>query len=614
MPVYSKQAQRDKVRRKIRAATDPENYSYTPGREGDDRLKIDEHQRVGIYARVSTEDPSQTSSFELQQKYYMEMVSKQPKWELVKIYSDEGISGTTMTPRKGLKEMLDDAYNGKLDLIIVKNISRLNRNIEDFLKTIKKLRGKKVGVFFESEGLYSLDTNNMMMLTTLANMAEQESRARSRSMETSLRMRLDHGLPLTPELLGFKKDADGKLVVNPETKNIPITIFFSYIFGYSTELIATKLIALSKKTYRGNISWTAHGIGKILRNERYCGDVLTRKRFKFFPPDVGEGQPKTQKNYGEKPQSYYKNEHESIISRDDFLAVQRIMDNAKYGGTSRLPDLKVIPDGLLKGFVIVHPKWGSFTKDDYINACMSVDGESLEEISEITAEAGTFDLRGYEVADLKLFDDRQVTAVSLGNNDIRFSTSCIRNMSCGDYVELLVHPIKKKLAVRPVSKKSKYAVKWSDPTGNTSRSVACKAFIGTIFDIFEWEIDFRYKLYGCIYRDGNNSACVFSDLNASVLIRKDDYLSSAGIDAEGQLLNQSGRFVRAFSNDSGQGFQNYYSDKSLYEIPDLTREQWQTQIDGIACLTKEKLNITPYEEIRAFLIEELGELFEEVVK
>ena len=290
------------------------------------------------------------------------------------------------------------------------------------------------------------------------------------------------------------------------------------------------------------------------------------------------------------------------------------MDNAKYGGTSRLPDLKVIPDGLLKGFVIVHPKWGSFTKDDYINACISVGGESLEEVNEITAEAGTFDLRGFEVADLKLFDDRQVTAVSLGNNDIRFSTSCIRNMSCGDYVELLVHPIKKKLAVRPVSKKSKYAVKWSDPTGNTSRSVACKAFIGTIFDIFEWETDFRYKLYGCIYRDGNNSACVFSDLNASVLIRKDDYLSSAGIDAEGQLLNQSGRFVRAFSNNSGQGFQNYYSDKSLYEIPDLTREQWQTQIDGIACLTKEKLNITPYEEIRAFLMEELGELFEEVVK
>ena len=604
----------DRVRRRIRAATDPENFSYRPGREGTDQVKFDEYQRVGIYARVSTDNPEQTSSFELQQKYYTEMVSKRPKWHLVKIYSDEGISGTTTAPRKGLNEMLEDSYSGKLDLIIVKNISRLARNVVDFLETIKKLRGKKVGVYFESEGLFSLDTNNMITLSTLASIAEQESRARSRSMETSLRMRLDHGLPLTPELLGFIKDEDGKLTANPQTRNIPKLMFFMYLYGYSTQQIADCLIKLCKRSYLGNIKWTANGVARTLRNERYCGDVMTRKRFKIFAPDVAEGQPKSYKNNGEKPQSYYKNEHESIVSHDDFIAVQRIMDNAKFGGTSRLPELKVIPEGLLKGFVIVHPKWGSFTKDDYINACLSVENVQEDDIKEITAEEGTFDLRGFEVADLKLFDDTQVPAVSLGINDIRFGTSCIRKMNCGNRVELLIHPIKKKLAVRPASDKSKYAVKWSDISGESTRGISCKAFIGTILDIFEWRKGFRYKMYGCIYRDGKYSVCIFSYLDTSVLIRKEEYLSAAGIDASGQLLNLTGRYVRAFSDDPGQGFHGYYEEKSLTELSHLTKEQWQTQIEGRACFAEERLNITPYEEIKEFLRDELGELFEEVVK
>ena len=195
-------------------------------------------------------------------------------------------------------------------------------------------------------------------------------------METSLRMRLDHGLPLTPELLGFVKDENGKLMKNPDTYKIPKLMFYMYIYGYSTRQIADVLTKLSKKTYLGNIKWTAGGVANTLRNERYCGDVRTRKRFKVFAADVVDQ--KTYKNRGEKPQSYYKKEHEEIVSRDDYLAVQRIMNNAKYGGTSLLPELKVIPEGLLKGFVIVHPKWGSFTKEDYLSACDSVDGRGDE--------------------------------------------------------------------------------------------------------------------------------------------------------------------------------------------------------------------------------------------
>ena len=615
MPEQTKQQQRDRVRQRIRAAVDPESYEYTPEKHQTDHVRADEFQRLAIYARVSTNDPNQTSSFELQQKYYQDLVGRYAKWEHVKIYTDEGKSGVTIQHRVGFIEMMDDAFAGKIDLIIVKNISRLARNVVDFLSTIRKLSEKKVGVLFESEAIYSLNSNSHLALSFQATIAEEESRIRSRSMESSLRMRLDHGLPLTPELLGFMHDENGKLVINPETYKIPKLMFSMYLFGYSTKQIADILIKLSKKSYLGNIKWTASGVADTLKNERYCGDVRTRKRFKLFAADVTKQ--KTFKNRGEKPQSYYKDEHDAIISRDDYLAVQRIMSNAKYGGTSLLPSLQVIPEGLLKGFVIVHPKWGSFHKEDYIKASASVDppDESLSEDKVMAARQGDFDLRGYEVADFKLFDDRPVPSVVFQKSgEIRFNMPCIRRMNCGNNVELLIHPIKKQIAVRPSSADNRCSIHWSDGSGQyiESRPVACRAYIGTIFEIFGWKEDYKYRLYGCIYHDGKENACVFSDLSASIYINRDEYLSSAGVDATGQLLSASGNRVRAVSGNLGHAFGNeYYVERSMNELINMSGQEWKTRIEGQICNTGPKLNITSYEELRSFIKEELGELFEE---
>ena len=138
-------------------------------------------------------------------------------------------------------------------------------------------------------------------------------------METSLRMRLDHGLPLTPKLLGFSHDSEGKLIPNPDTMHIPKLMFYMYLYGYSTQQIADALTALEKKTYLGNVKWSPAGVAATLRNERYCGDVYTRKT---FTKDVLSH--KSVKNRGERPISHYYSEHEGIISRDDFIAVQHI--------------------------------------------------------------------------------------------------------------------------------------------------------------------------------------------------------------------------------------------------------------------------------------------------
>lgn len=619
MPTWTSEQQKERVRRRVRAAVDPDSYVYTPEKEKTEHADTDRFLRVAIYARVSTLNPLQTTSFELQQKYYEDLVSRYPKWTLYKIYADEGKSGVTIKERDGFNEMMRDADEGKFDLIIVKSISRLARNVIILLKTVRRLAEKKIGVLFESEAVYSLNDQNHLALTFQATVAEEESRIRSRSMESSLRMRLDHGLPLTPELLGFKKNEDGKLIINPETYKIPKLMFAMYLYGYSTQQIADKLTKLSKRTYLGNLKWSANGIARSLQNERYCGDVRTRKRFKIFAADV-ENQ-KTFKNRGEKPQSYYKNEHEAIVSRDDFLAVQRIMQNAKYGGNSLLPKLRVIPEGLLKGYVVVHPRWGSFKMEDYIRASETVDQEDTPAEILVEAEKGSFDLRGYEVVDFKLIDELRVPAISLQRDDIKFSSSCVRDMACGDYVELLVHPKKKKLAIRPSTKENKCAIQWTKD--KKPRKIACKAYIDTLFQLFCWKPDYKYKLYGCVYRDGEESACIFSTEDASVFIQRETLLSEMGDGGAetgeekeavttGHLCNSSGKRIRAVTGDLGARFGNeFYVERTLNELEYLTGDQWLTRIEGQLCELGSELNITPYAELRAFIQQELGDLFEE---
>ena len=499
-------------------------------------------------------------------------------------------------------------------------MSRLARNVVDFLRTVRKLAERGIGILFESEAIFSLNSNSQLALSFQATMAEEESRVRSRSMETSLRMRLDHGLPLTPELLGFMHDQDGKLIKNPETYKIPKLMFYMYLYGYSTQQIAEKLTVMSKRTYLGNIKWTSTGVARTLRSERYCGDVRTRKTFTRFEADIDHDdtrhKSKTQKNRGERPQSYYHGEHEAIVTPDDYLATQRIMNNAKYGGTSLLPELRVIPEGLLKGFVIVHPRWGSFTKEDYLRASESVmETETAQDEYIYTASKGEFDLQQYEVADPRLFDESHLPAVKLQREYIKFSASCIKRMGIGNYVELLVHPIKKKVAIRPTTKENKYAIHWAvgEKENMEPRQVACKAYIDRIFELFEWKLSDKYKLYGSVYRNADAAACIFSESNSVVYIHESDIYSNSTITAEGENVSPSRRRIRAMPDGLGIRFgRNYYEEKSFRELENMTEQEWKTQIEGQLCQSGPKLNVTPYEELRAFIQEELGEFFEEV--
>ena len=213
-----KQQEKERTRKRMRVEIDPDNYTYIPAKKPIDFYDNEVNQRVGIYVRVSTDDVRQTTSFELQKKYYEDFVVRHPNWTLVKIYADEGISGTSLAHRDEFNRMISDCRAGKLDLIITKSVSRFARNIMICIGVVRELSelNPPAGVFFESECIFSLNEDSQMALSFQATMAEEESHIRSRSMETSLRMRLDNGIPLTPKLLGYTHDIDGNLVINQE--------------------------------------------------------------------------------------------------------------------------------------------------------------------------------------------------------------------------------------------------------------------------------------------------------------------------------------------------------------------------------------------------------------
>ena len=612
------QQAKEKVRRRIRVQIDPDNYEYEPERKPVDYYNDEAHSRVAIYVRVSTDDVRQTTSYELQKKYYEEFVVRHPKWTLVKIYADEGISGTSTAHRDEFNQMIADCKAGKIDLIITKSVSRFARNVTDFIGTVRALSELKspVGVFFESECIYSLNDDSQMALSFHATMAEEESHTRSRSMETSLRMRLDHGIPLTPKLLGFSHDSDGNLIINHEEAPTVKLAFFMYLFGFSSQQIADMFNKLGRKSYLGNINWTSNGIVQILRNERHCGDVYTRKT---YTPNYRDHRSK--KNRGERPRSRYYNHHEAIISRDDFIAVQKLLDNAKYGNRSILPKLNVIKEGMLKGFVTVNPRWAGFKEEDYFVAAQSAYA-SEEEMNallappevEIEVEAGDFDLRGFEVARQELFDTSFRPAVTFSDNTVKFNTECIRKFGANNYIEMLVNPIDRRFAIRVTDRDNRAGVYCSKLRDSVyyPKSISATAYTATLFRIFGWNPDYKYRIIGSLYEKDGEFAYIF-DTNNSEAFVKPSIFSAYSLNESGETIqpvSTSGKRIHAIPETWAKRFgqQVYLHDQTISEIVAQSEPDWKLRMKGQLFESGKKLNVTSFEELRTYIREQLDGL------
>lgn len=618
----AKEQKKARIRRKYRVEVDPDNYEYIPAKKPIDYWDDDVNQRVGIYVRVSTGNVQQTTSYELQKKYYEDFVVRHPNWTLVDIYADEGISGTSLAHRDGFNRMLNDAYAGKLDLIITKSVSRFARNVELCISIVRKLSELKhpVNVFFETECISSMNQENSMSLTMLASFAEEESHIRSRSMEASLRMRLDNGIPLTPKLLGYTHDEEGNLVINPEEEPTVKLMFYMYLYGYSTQQIADTLIALGRRSYLGNIKWTANGVVQVLRNERHCGQVLTRKT---WTPNFRDH--KAKKNRGDRPQSRYSNHHEPIISRDDFIAVQQLLDNAKYRNKSVLPELRVIDSGLLRGFVTINPRWAGFKADDYLQAAMSAYestdlASGLETPEEYTVEvaAGDFDLRGFEIARSEFFDPGRRPFVTFHDKKIKFSAACVRQFKSRNMIELLVNPLERKFAIRATGKDNRRAVQCStwDGTDYYPRDIAAAAFSDTLYELFGWKTDYKYRIIGSLIEKDNGIVFLFNAARSEAYF--DSYLlpvkDAAGTDgASVQPLLKSGRRIRAipkeWATSFGQNF--YYSEQSLSALEQQSEADWKLHIQGRLYDSGKQIKITGFDELHSYISQELKPLKED---
>lgn len=607
---------KERVRRRINTKVDPENYEFIPAKKPIDYYDNDIRQRVAVYARVSTDNVQQTSSYELQKKYYEDFVVHHPNWTLVKIYADEGISGTSLAHRDEFNSMIADCRSGKIDMIITKSVSRFARNVVDCISMVRMLAElpSPVGVFFESECIFSLKDDSQMALSFQATMAQEESHIRSRSMETSLRMRLDGGLPLTPKLLGYSHDTDGNLVINPDEAPTVKLIFYMYLYGYSTSDIAAALTELGRKTYLGNVKWTSNSIVQVLRNERHCGDVLTRKT--FTPNYLNH---KARKNRGDRPQSLYRNHHEGIVSRDDFIAVQHLLNNSKYGNRSILPELRVIDSGLLRGFVTINPRWAGFKPSDYYQASASIHPPDEQQAdaslpSSITLVPGDFDMRGFEFARSEFFDNYHRPYVLFQDKRIKFSTTCVRSFGKDNHVELLVNPVEMKFAVRTAAKSSRNAVVFSKLSDGKyqPRDIAGAAYVETLFQLFGWSPDLKYRIAGALFQTETESAYIFDVNDAEAFIKS--YLLSGPKSTEQakepvQPLSVSGKRVRAVPEEwiGSFGKQYYLHQQSFPPVCDQSEEDWKIRMEGQLYETGQKLRVTGFDVLRDYICQELGQ-------
>lgn len=614
-------AQKEKIRARYRGIN-MDDLEVIPAKQQENFFEDQSEKRVAVYARVSTDDPRQTSSYELQKNYYTETISRHPGWKLTEIYADEGISGTSLKHRDAFIKMIQDCRDGKIDLILTKSVSRFARNQLDCIGYMRELKALRppIGIYFEQENIYSLNPDSEMSLSFVSILAQEESHNKSKSMNMSIEMRFSSGIFLTPTLLGYDHDEDGNLVINEEEAKTVRLIFFMYLYGYTCRQIADTLTSLGRMTKKHNTQWSPGSVLQILQNERHCGDVLS---WKTWTPSYLDH--KSRKNKQDRTQHRRKNHHEAIIARDDFIAVQHLISNAKYGNKGILPELQVITEGALKGFVSINLRWAGFTADDYIRASRSVGDAEADvppEVVEITLQSGDFDLRGYEIARSQFFDTVRKACITFSINELKFGVECIRKMNNISLVELLLYPDEYLLAVRPADKNNRNAVRWMvlKETTYQPRIISGAAFLKTIYEIFGWRDDCRYRVRGIRKQNMDESVYLFDMRETEVFIPSeqttpdDEELSDESKNIEYSDVKpiiSTPKTVCAYPADWASSFgSDYYRHAQTREMMAFTETgKWYIQSKGQA-FNESPLQVTDTDDIKVHIdkiIEEINQ-------
>lgn len=302
--------------------------------------------RVAAYARVSTEQDEQQSSYEAQVDFYTRHIQSNPNWEFVAVFADEGITGTNTKKRDGFNLMIQKALNDEIDLILTKSISRFARNTVDTLQTVRELKAAGVEVIFEKENLHTFDPKCEVMLTIMSSLAQEESRSISENIRWAQQKNMRDGKVSLAysRFLGYRKGPDGRPKIVEEEAEIIRQIYSMFLSGKTIRHIAEHLTRQGIPTPSGKEKWSVSTVKSILTNEKYKGDALLQKTYTvdYLTKEV-------RKNDGVKAQYFVENSHDPIIEPEVFDMVQeklakqapyraKIRDNSIFSNKILCPD------------------------------------------------------------------------------------------------------------------------------------------------------------------------------------------------------------------------------------------------------------------------------------
>lgn len=581
--------------RQLYQKEDSGEKTFIPAKPKINPNERDRFFRTCAYCRVSTDNDEQLSSFELQQAHYRQLVQDHPNWELKRIFADEGISGTSLKNRDAFNEMIDACRKGEYDLIVTKSVSRFARNLVDCISLIRMLKGltPPVGVYFETDNLYTLGENTEFMLSFLATFAQEESVKKSEAMNWSIHQRFKDGKLLTPALLGYdrQKDVTGRyikyapLVVNENEAKIVRFIFDAYQADWSQEKIAAFLTDIGCQTKSGSAVWTGSTIGYILTNERYCGSVLT---WKTFTADLYEH--KHKKNRADRDQYLYRNRHPAIISQEQFEAVQILIENRKHHMRGS-PSLQVINEGIFRGYVPINHHWVNEDPNIYYdvsNAASSTAKKRKIDKRIISA----FDLEGYQVVRNQFTQVRyEGPSLTVSGEKITFNLFCMRKFEEVSHVQLLLHPAERKIAIRPCHEHDPHSIRWRrDPNKQLfPKTLSCPHFGTALFGIMNWDPSYMYRIRGIWAKHWDEQIIIFNLANAAPLVVPEDTDGSAHKRRTELCPNE-------WADDFGEEFYEHVLDNDFFYLAPYS--EWHTDAPSIPAPGIEQFSVPSEEQLQ----------------
>ena len=411
--------------------------------------------------------------------------------------------------------MIADAADKKMDLILCASVSRFARDVSDCIEQVRKLKTVNpthpVGVYFETEDIYTLDPNVSERLEMHAMFSAWESRNKSRRMILSYDQRICTGQYPVLDLLGYRHTEEGELIIQPEEAKTVRFIFLAYIAGYSYKTIAEILTNKKRPTLTGRTEWNASMVKAIMYNERRWGDLDARKTV-----CIDYKERIIVKNKDIRDAAYIPNHHEGIVTPAIAKAAHLLASSGKT--VNIVPKTEIITDGSLKGFISIAPSWKGI--DDASlqlvsrNVYTDEEYEQIEQISRISSgdeHSNVLSLvfSGYEVPYGVFFMNQKTPSMTVTYKTLKFNKAMLSRMGNCKFIEILYHPILKMIAVRETTQDNAYALAWTNSDGTLKPSLNSAALSKSIYDRIGWKQDYKFKFRGITRIRGNGKIMFF---------------------------------------------------------------------------------------------------------